>query len=641
MTQPIFTPAGVRAASPLPLQIRDAEAPPEQLTRELSFDIRAGSVDDKSRTVELTFSSEEPYARWWGTEVLDHASGSVRLDRLNAGGALLMDHDTRDQVGVVERAWLKGRKGYAQVRFGKSARAQEVFEDVKDGIRKLVSVGYRIRELVLEKSSDGEETYRATDWEPYEISLVAVPADPSVGVGRDGKPAGFDPRILTKKENDMPAFRNAGGAAAAPAPAPAQGQARAERARVLDLQEMGKRLSLDPALVERAIEEGWSRDQLAAQHSSARGAGVAIRTAEGPAGGRDDFETAKRDFSLTATVKAMAEGKELSGLEREVSQEMRQRNGGVAPRGVLVPIEVLAQRTQLVGTANIGGNLVGTDYRPQDFVEPLRNASAIMQMGARMLTDLVGNVSVPRQTNATSAAWVAEDAAAAKSTVNFDQIPMAPKTVSANVAWSRQMALQGLPAMEIIMRADLAAQLGLAIDLAAINGAGSGTVPRGILQTSGIGSVPIGTNGGAPTYQHIVDLETAVAVDNAATGSLGYLTNTKVRGQLKKTEMFDGTNGNPVWQSGATPLNGYRAGVTNQVPADLTKGTAEDICSAIIFGNWQDLLIGTWGGLDMILDPYTNSTTGRVVLTVFQSVDIAVRHPESFAAILDATTPGV
>ena len=81
--------------------------------------------------------------------------------------------------------------------------------------------------------------------------------------------------------------------------------------------------------------------------------------------------------------------------------------------------------------------------------------------------------------------------------------------------------------------------------------------------------------------------------------------------------------------------------MTNQVPADLTKGTAEDICSAIIFGNWQDLLIGTWGGLDMILDPYTNSTTGRVVLTVFQSVDIAVRHPESFAAILDATTPGV
>ncbi len=189
---------------------RDGETPPEQLTRDLAFEIRADRVDDKQRTVQLTFSSEEPYERWWGTEILDHRAGAVRLDRLNAGGALLMDHNTRDQIGVVERAWLEGRKGHAIVRFGRSARATEVFEDVKDGIRKLVSVGYRIYDLVLERSNEDADVYRAQDWEPYEISLVAVPADPTVGVGRDGEPAGFDPRTLVQQENnEMPQARNA------------------------------------------------------------------------------------------------------------------------------------------------------------------------------------------------------------------------------------------------------------------------------------------------------------------------------------------------------------------------------------------------------------------------------------------------
>lgn len=189
---------------------RDGETSPEQLTRELAFEIRADRVDDNQRTVQLTFSSEEPYERWWGTEILDHSAGAVRLDRLNSGGALLMDHNSRDQVGVVERAWIEGRKGHAIVRFGRSARAIEIFQDVKDGIRKLVSVGYRILDLVLERSTDEADTYRARDWEPYEISLVAVPADPTVGVGRDGEPAGFDPRTLVQQENDeMPQARNA------------------------------------------------------------------------------------------------------------------------------------------------------------------------------------------------------------------------------------------------------------------------------------------------------------------------------------------------------------------------------------------------------------------------------------------------
>ena len=199
------------------LATRDSEVD-QSLRRDMQFTVRAEAFDEEARTVELSFSSEEPYERWWGTEILDHAESAVRLGRLNNGGALLMDHNGRDQVGVVERAWISGRKGRAVVRFGRSARAQEVFQDVIDGIRKLVSVGYRIVEMVLAQRDGDNATYRVTDWEPYEISLVSIPADTTVGVGREGEAAPFDPRSLLKEEDDMNfGTRNAGGIAPAPA----------------------------------------------------------------------------------------------------------------------------------------------------------------------------------------------------------------------------------------------------------------------------------------------------------------------------------------------------------------------------------------------------------------------------------------
>ena len=617
---------------------RDGESPPEQLTRELAFEVRAGSVDEKSRTVQLTFSSEEPYERWWGTEVLDHADGSVRIGRLNNGGALLMDHDSRDQVGVVERAWIEGRKAYAVVRFSKSARAQEVYEDVKDGIRKLVSVGYRILDLALEKSSDGLETYRATDWEPYEISLVAVPADPSVGVGRDGKPEGFDPRTLIEKEHDMRLARNAGGLPApAPTPTPAAPalDASAERARVLDLQEMGRRLSIDQVVLDQAINEGWSRDRLAQQVRSRPGS-PAIHTAE-HIDRRDDFERAKGQFSLVNAIRDMVDGNKPTGREAEISQELA-RQRGAAPQGIYVPTGILAERTQLVGTAGIGGNLVGTEYRDRDFIVPLRSRSLVMAAGATVLTDLVGNAAMPRQTSVVAGQWVAEDATGTETDLTFDQVTLTPKTVKGGMSWSRQMALQALPAMEEIARRDLSEQLAIALDQAAINGPGTATQPRGVLNTAGIGGVVGGTNGAALTYSHLVDLESVVSNANADNGLLAYLTNSRVRGHAKKTPKFGASTEETIWEANDR-LNRYQAYISNNVPSNLTKGTASGTCSAVIFGNWQDLVIGMWGALDLIVDPYSQSDRGRVRINAYLSADIAVRRAASFAAMVDALTP--
>ena len=116
---------------------------------------------------------------------------------------------------------------------------------------------------------------------------------------------------------------------------------------------------------------------------------------------------------------------------------------------------------------------------------------------------------------------------------------------------------------------------------------------------------------------------------------MGYLTNAKVRGKLKTTSKVSGQNGF-IWEDGM--LNGYKASVSNQVPSNLTKGTSSGVCSAIIFGNWSDLIIGQWGTLDLMVDPYSGSTSGTVRVVALQDVDIAVRNAVSFSAMLDALT---
>lgn len=646
--------------------VRDGEAPGDTMTRELTFDVRAESLDDAKRTVELSFSSEEPYARWWGTEILDHGKSAIRLGRLNGGAALLMDHDTRDQVGVVEKAWITGRKGHAIVRFGKSARAEEIFQDVKDGIRKLVSVGYRIHKLVLEKQQDEESTYRATDWEPYEISIVSVPADTTVGVGREGAPPPFDPRSLVKEEeDDMNMTRNAAGAVAAPAIAAAAGAAApapaaevrhaapaaaavdngqllaAERQRVASIRDMGQRLNC-VELARAAEDAGHTLDQFIADYRARAGAASQITVAETPAIGMSERELNRYSLVRLLAATAMpdnAEARRAAAFELECSEAAQQRGHQGKAGTFRVPFDVLAQSRDLtVGTATAGGNLVATDLRSGSFIELLSNAMSVMQMGATMLTDLNGNVAIPRQTSGASIFWVAEGGTVTESNLAFDQVALTPKTAGTFVDMSRQLLLQSSISVEEFVRRDLALRMALGLDLAALNGSGSSNQPRGVLNTAGIGSVPGGTNGAAPTWPHIVGLESKVSIANADVGTMGYLTNSAVRGKLKTTQKFDGTNGVPVWGDGNEPLNGYPARVSNQVPSNLTKGTASGVCSAILFGNWADVLIGMWGGLDILPNPYILSGTGSVRIEVYQTCDVQVRHPESFAAMVDALT---
>jgi HK97 family phage major capsid protein len=365
-----------------------------------------------------------------------------------------------------------------------------------------------------------------------------------------------------------------------------------------------------------------------------------------------------RNFSMVRLMNALANpqdqrAQKAAAFEFECSAEAQSKTGrdGGELRGVTIPQDVLRSnvmaegrrlgmsdaetRALTVGTATAGGNIVATNLLAGNFIEILRNRLSVMQAGATMLTDLVGFAAIPRQTGAASIAWVTEAAAPGSATQQaFDQVTLSPKTAAAFVDISRRLLLQSSMDVEAFVRGDLAATIALAIDSAALNGPGTGGSPKGILQTAGIGSVALGTNGANVIWDNIVDLETTVASLNADVATSAYLTNAKQRGRLKKSVQLSNTVGMPIWDG--NEVNGYQAIASNQVPSNLTKGTASGICSAILFGNFADCFIGMWGGLDILVDPFTSSTTGSVRFVALQDVDVALRRLESFAAITDA-----
>ncbi|MEM4234906.1 MAG: phage major capsid protein [Candidatus Methanomethylicaceae archaeon] len=350
-----------------------------------------------------------------------------------------------------------------------------------------------------------------------------------------------------------------------------------------------------------------------------------------------------RQYSLLRAIRAAA-NHDWRGAELEFeASEATAKLLGKQPQGFYVPQDWmeyrnLEQRDLVKGTLSAGGYLVATELLAQSFIEMLRNRMVVQRAGATVLGGLVGDIAIPKQTGGATAYWVAESGAPTESQQTVGQVPLSPKTVGAYTDISRKLLLQSSIDVEAFVRRDLATTLALAIDKAALHGTGSNNQPTGIANTTGIGIVSGGTNGAAPTWAHIVQLETEVAIDNADVGALAYMTNAKVRGKLKATPRTPTYGDIMVWEGNNTPLNGYPAYVTNQVRSDLDKGTSTGVCSAIFFGNWNDLLIGMWGGLDILVDPYTGGTSGTVRVVALQDVDIAVRFPESFAAMLDALT---
>jgi HK97 family phage major capsid protein/HK97 family phage prohead protease len=605
-------------------------------------------VSEDERSIEFPFSSEYPVARYFGNEILAHTREAVDLARLEDGAPLLFNHDPAKVIGVVERAWIDGKKkrGYVAVKFSRNAFAQEVLADVRDGVLRNVSVGYQIADM----EQRGED-FVATRWSPYEVSVVSIPADPTVGVGRalDAQPAAPAASPTPQPEPEVP-MENTPDLSAVRAEAAAEA-AKAERARIAGITALTEKHGMAD-LGRQLIEGGRSLDEARAAVLDKLG----IKPVETVA----PVEMAAQErasYSITAGIRAMLTGDWSSreaGLVRDLSREVEK--SGVAKtteRSFFVPFSALSgqRATYVTSGATTGGNLVQTDLLDQDFIEFLRNNGVMLQLGVRTMPGLVGNVAIPRRSGVASTYYLStQTTAITQSESTFDQVTMAPKNLAALSKYSRQTLLQGTPGIEELVRRDLTDGINLAIDLGILNGSGSAGQPTGIMQTAGIGSVAMGTNGAAITMEKVVDLEAAVMNVNGAVnpGSVAYLSNYKVLAALKKlraggSTTTDGpflfnTDGATIGR-GPTPanLNGYPLAATNQVPSNLVKGTSGAVCSALLMGDFSQAIVGFWGnGLEITVgedsDDFSKALTSvRGIVTY----DVAVRDPKSFAAILD------
>lgn len=573
----------------------------------IDMDIRG--ADTKKRTVDIAVSSELAVERSFGKEILVHEQGAIDMAFLASGRApLLLDHDMERQIGVIESVELSpDRKLRAKVRFGRSALAEEVYQDVVDGIRANVSVGYRVNKM--ERSASSKDEYLVRSWSPLEVSVVSIPADPSVGVGRSAAALEPQPKVepSIKKEVKMTDEVNLDAVRAEAAEAAARNVSA-----IIELAARHNKRDLGDA----AIKAGKSIEQFRGELLDVIGSDKPL---ENETIGLSKKEV--RQFSVVRAIAALANPsdrrlREAAAFEFEASEAAAQRYGRTA-QGVMVPTDVLGVWKQRDLNTSDDNELVATNLLANEFIDVLRNQASVMQAGARMLPGLVGNVAIPKKTAASTGAWIStEGGAASESEPTFGTVSLAPKNIGAFTDMTRQLILQSTPAIEALVRDDLTQALALAIDKGALEGSGSSGQPTGILNTAGVNK-PSSFAAAVPTFAEMVALESAVAEDNALFGNLAYITDAATYGGLK-TKSKDTGSGMFVIENGQA--NGYRVIRSQQATA-----------GNVYFGNFSDCLIGMWGGLDLTVDPYTASTTGTVRIVALQTVDVAVRNAVSFA----------
>lgn len=643
--------------------------------------ISAARAAGDDRTIGLAISSEAPYERFFGIEILSHDPSSVDLSRLaDNAHPLLLNHCTEDQIGVLLDPVIgEDRVLRCKAKFSRSADAEEIFVDVQDGIRQLVSVGYFIDEIVemapptlpedigdltkwspvriltgdqftremrehhgetfarsglatARANGDTPPTWLVTRWTPMEASIVPIPADTTVGIGRSTGVEPIPPPPAESQEQQ-------------PKPAPIaapkiilekktmeqKSPAELEIERRDALQAIGQLYAkyLGPNDLADAIRNGRSVDafkdyiieRIQTKHTDTSQIHIGLTPKE------------IRRYSLGNAIRAATIGDwSQAGFERECSEAVAKVMGR-SPEGFYIPSE--AFRDFNVGTATEAGNLVTTNLRDDLFVDVLRNKLVLGQLGVRILSGLSASIDMPRKSTASTIGTVTEIGSATETAPATAKVTLSPKRASAFVEVSKQAIIQSAIALESMIRDDLVMGAAVLIENLAINGNGTSPQYTGLRNTTGIGTVVAGTAGAAPAWSHFVDLESACANANAEPDSLaGYLINTKTRGKAKQTQFA--TNLPFMWQNGAYPLNGYRVAVSNNVPSNLTKGSSTTVCSSAIFGSdWSNAVLGLFGAPDITVNPYSLDATGQVRITINQFADFGVRQPGAFAKIDD------
>ncbi len=632
-------------------------------TRFLTFD--RAKIDKEKRTVPVVFSTESAVDRGMYVEILDHKKAD--MSRMDGRMPLLNMHNPEQQIGVVEEGAINSGEGRALLRFSKNPLASEVFNDVVDGIRSGISVGYERTEAISRrKMTDGRDEIRFA-WMPIEISSVSIPADINAGVGRaqliDKDPI---PELMKRNLLLSPDGNDGGGTVVEDAPItttraveldPSDRLSIQKEARDSELKRikaitacadnMATQFPQDVDHIRDMARKAVNADTTAAQFDRTMLDSVKNFSKIGRTAISDDMGEADiRRFSFSRAIKSIILNGKVEGYEKEISDGWARKTGQQA-EGFWVPPSVIVgngyrsagQRDTNVTNPSQGGDFVQTTV-VTPIIEILRNRMITTKLGVQTMAGLQGNVAIPRQTGAATAYSVAEQVAITKSTQAINQVTMVPKRQGAWNNFTKQTLLQSSVDVENFIRNDLMQVLAIKIDKLILEGSGAGDEPTGIASTPGIGTI---TFGGAATWAKVLSMETAVAAGNADIGNLAYATTPATRGKWKAIVKVSTTNtagflweiGVPIANGGPAPdygvgtmnfgvVNGYAAAATNQITGDL-----------VYYGNWNDVILGMWGGMDVTVDPYSvaEQATTRIIVNTF--IDVAVRHPASFVISTD------
>lgn len=342
--------------------------------------------------------------------------------------------------------------------------------------------------------------------------------------------------------------------------------------------------------------------------------------------GRDGaYEARARDFSIVRAIQAQCGDVPFDGLEREISKELSTRTGR-SFNGIGVPDEAFETRT--LTAAGDAASLIPTQHRGDLFIDLRRSAMVTGSLGATVLSGLVGDQSIPRQIQASTAYHVAEDNDLTPSDADFDDIELSPTTVGALTSFSRRALLNAQPSVENLVRRDLAAVVARAIDYQALFGNGSGNTPTGVASQSNVFTRSLA----GPTWAQVLDVIAAIQMADADISALGWAMAPDAIAKLRATPKDASNGGEGYLMESPSALAGYRVATSTS----LSDG-GSPLTSTVFFGAWSQFIIGTWSGVDLLANPFSDTAfpKGRVQVRAMQDYDVAVRHGQSFVKVTD------
>lgn len=612
--------------------------------------IQVRRADDKRVTLSFPASSENPVERWFGTEVLSHDAKAIRMDRLQGGAApLLFNHDWSDPVGMIDGARIEGGRLVVDATMFSTARATEVATMVEQGLRN-VSIGYEIEELTEDPKRG---VFTATRWAPLEVSVVTIPADSSVGIGRSAdeaqmkavrmvRAAGVSQPVAvatTPEGVGMSAQENAATGANVETRSATRIEVtedhsqrktplQMEQSRKAGIRNLCAANKLDERYAAHWIDTGADFETVSAElvqllEERGRNNPQAVTRL-------DMSATETRKYSLMRAIRA-ATSKDWSkaGLELEANKEIVKRMNRLpkSDTSFFVPLDVMMrdrmpsrQMTRDWDVAGTNGSnyLVSTDNQPGNFIELLRNTSVGLQMGVRRLSGLQGNVTIPKMTAGTTAYWLADETTQiTEANPTLGQVSLTPKNVAALTELSHLLMQQSSPDAEQLIMDSIARDIGLAVDVGIIRGSGSSGQPLGIVGTGSIGAF----TGTSLAAAGLLDAQADVASANAINGSCGYVTTPAVAALLMARPELPTTGTTRMWTG-----NIQRGGILG-FPA---MSSAQMATATMLFGAWDTVILAEWGVLELMVNPFSDFTRGLTAVRGWYTCDVALRYPGAF-----------